>query len=171
MHKSTSENRPLRWRRLVAATLLAVGASLSAMAAEQNLLVLIFHDGHKQSYVLADRPKVTFEGSTLHVDASAVSDTYTVAEVNKFVFDKGDATAIAPVSAGETRLTLTDGVHATLEGLTPGTAVRVYDLSGHTFQSAAADADGKAHVSLSGLQGGVYVISTADGKSYKILKR
>ena len=77
-------------RRGIASMLLICGMCQPALAEEQSLLTLLFNDGHKQSYVLASRPKVTFDASTLYVASEDVKDEYVLADVRKFVFDKGD---------------------------------------------------------------------------------
>ena len=89
----------------IAFILLICGLCQPALAEEQSLLTLLFNDGHKQSYVLASRPKVTFDSSTLYVASDDVKDEYVLADVSQFVFDKGDVTAIAAVKDGECRLT------------------------------------------------------------------
>lgn len=59
-------------RRGIASMLLICGMCQPALAEEQSLLTLLFNDGHKQSYVLASRPKVTFDASTLYVASEDV---------------------------------------------------------------------------------------------------
>jgi len=75
-------------RRGIASMLLICGMCQPALAEEQSLLTLLFNDGHKQSYVLASRPKVTFDASTLYVASEDVKDEYVLADVSKFVFDR-----------------------------------------------------------------------------------
>lgn len=144
---------------------------LSAMAVEQSLLTIVFHDGNKQSYVLTERPKVTFDATSLFVTGTTVSDTYRIAEVDKFVFDKGNPTDIRDVASGEVRLTFVDGENVLLEGLQPSAVVRLFDISGKSLASLKATADGKASVSLEGGEAGVYVVSISDGRTFKVMKK
>lgn len=157
-------------RRGIASMLLICGMCQPALAEEQSLLTLLFNDGHKQSYVLASRPKVTFDASTLYVASEDVKDEYVLADVSKFVFDKGDITAIAAVKDGECRLTFVDGTTVEVEGIGAATAVRLYDVAGKSIAATKADANGKAVVSLASCQNGVYVVSVEGGKSYKVIK-
>lgn len=157
-------------RRGIASMLLICGMCQPALAEEQSLLTLLFNDGHKQSYVLASRPKVTFDASTLYVASEDVKDEYVLADVSKFVFDKGDITAIAAVKDGECRLTFVDGTTVEVEGIGAATAVRLYDVAGKNIAATKADANGKAVVSLASCQNGVYVVSVEGGKSYKVIK-
>ena len=157
-------------RALALATLLAV-VCLPALAEEKTMLVVILQNGQQQSYVFADRPKVTFDATNLYITSAAIEDSYEMSKVVKFVFEKGDATAIAPVVVGENRITFVDGEHVVLEGLAPATAVSLLDLGGHLLGKTAADASGSASVTLSGQPSGVYIVGVAGGKSYKIVKR
>lgn len=150
--------------------LLICGMCQPALAEEQSLLTLLFNDGHKQSYVLASRPKVTFDSSTLYVASDDVKDEYVLADVSQFVFDKGDVTAIAAVKDGECRLTFVDGATVEIEGIGAATTVRLYDASGKSIAATKADANGKAVVSLASCQNGMYVVSVDGGKSYKVIK-
>ena len=99
-----------------------------------------------------------------------VKDEYVLADVRKFVFDKGDITAIAAVKDGECRLTFVDGTTVEVEGIGAVTAVRLYDVAGKSIAATKADANGKAVVSLASCQNGVYVVSVEGGKSYKVIK-
>lgn len=170
MKKSTLKQWSMRHLRALSATLLLLCATLSAAAADAEMLVVIMHDGTQHSYVLADKPRVTFDGTQMNINSQSLSDTYTVSDVRKFVF-QDDATAIAPVVAGEQRITFTDGANILLEGLKAGTQVALYDLSGHTLATTQATADGQATLSLSSHTAGVYVVSVAGGRSFKLLKR
>lgn len=170
MNNSTHKSWSLRTLRMLSAMLLLFCTTISAAAADNTMLTVILTDGTQQSYVLADRPRVTFDESQMHIDAAQLSDTYAISAVKKFVF-ADDATAIADVVAGEQRLTFVDGKNVLLEGLAPGTTVALYDLSGHTLATTQVGAEGKASVSIEQQKAGVYVVGVAGGKSFKLLKR
>lgn len=146
------------------------GSSISAFAAEQQFLTIIFQDGSKQSYTLNDRPKVTFDKTTLFVKAQEVENNFALKDVHKFVFTDTPETGISAVDGKVFRFSFTDGENVVLEGHAAGTAVRLYDTAGKAVRNTSADAEGRATVSLAGLQAGVYMINTADGKTYKVMK-
>ena len=146
-------------RRGIASLLLICGMCQPALAEGES----------KQSYVLATRPKVTFDDSKLYVASNDVSDEYVLADVNKFVFDDIQ-TAIAEVKDGECRLTFVDGTTVVVEGIGASKAVCLYDVAGKSLAATKADASGKAVVSLASCQPGVYVVSVEGGKAYKVIK-
>lgn len=170
MKKLVLGNGILGMKRALVATLLCGASCLVTQAEEQNILTLVFGDGTRLSYVLADRPKVTFDDSHLYVNAAAVADDYDLSAVRKFLFGKGEPTSIAAVSAGESRLTYVDGEHARLSGLKSGSNVSLFDASGACLGVVRADTEGCAEVSLAGRKSGVYVVAVDGGRSFKILK-
>lgn len=157
--------------RSLAVALAIAGFSLSVSAEEQQLLTIIFHDGHKCSYALNDRPKVTFDSNTLYVKATSVENDYVLTDVNKFIFTEGTPTKLAAVTAGEFRFSFTDGKNIVLEGHAAGTAVRIFDTTGKAVGATTANGEGRATINMDSLKKGIYVINTADGKTYKVIKR
>lgn len=155
-----------RCRRMIAALVLAMIPAM--MYAVDDALVVTYKNNQTFSYVLADRPNVTFDGMQLFIKSDALDDTHSMADVKTFTF--ADLSAIADVAADERRIVFTDAAAVTLEGFAAGTAVSVSDMQGRMVLSTAVAADGTAIIDISQLSAGVYVI-TADGKSYKILKR
>ena len=170
MKNSTLLKSLSKCNRSFAVALAFAGSLLSASATEQHLLTIIFHDGHKCSYALTDRPKVTFDSNTLYVKAKSMENDFALKDVNKFVFATGTPTSIAAVDTNEYRFSFTDGENVVLEGYDAGTAVRLYDTTGKTIATTKADNDGRATISLAELPTGVYVISTAKGTTYKVIK-
>lgn len=171
MKKSVLGNS-VQWLRRASAAVAFCGAACVALHAqeERDVLTLAFNDGTEQSYVLADRPKVTFDKTTLYVEAAGVSDEYGLASVHKFFFDKKIPSSIATVGTGECRLVYVDGENVELSGLTGGVKVSLYDISGCCLGAKAASADGRVAFSLADCKSGVYVIAVEGGRSFKILK-
>lgn len=156
-----------RARRVISALTLAF---IPAMAfAVDDALVVTYKNSQTFSYVLADRPNVTFDGTQLFIKSDVFDDTHSMADIKTFTF--ADLSEISDVAADERRIVFTDAASVTLEGFAAGTAVSVSDMSGRVVISSAVAADSTATIDISQLPAGVYVIATADGKSYKILKR
>ena len=158
-------------KRAFIAALLCGASCLASYAEEQNILTLVFGDGTRLSYVLADRPKVTFDDTRLYVNAAEVADDYELASVRKFLFGKGEPTSIAAVDNGESRLTYVDGENVELSGLKSGARVVLCDASGSCLYVVSSDAEGCASLSLADRSAGVYVVSVEGGRSFKILKK
>ena len=134
----------------------------------KDCLIVHLHGGSTVSYVLEDTPVVTFVGENLHVEANQLSDDHKLADVAKFTID--NVAALADVMANEYRITIQDNT-VTIEGLTPNTGIQFADIQGRIIASCNADTDGNATLSLSHITAGVYIVSTTDGKSFKIFKK
>lgn len=58
-----------------------------------------------------------------------------------------------------------------VSGLAVGERFSLYAIDGKLMLGEKADADGKAAISLSSLQQGIYVVRTQSGISYKFFKK
>ena len=157
-------------RTMAFATLLA-GSCITASAEDLSYVTLVFHDGHKQSYVLSQDPKISFGDGTLSITSADVDDTWQLADVQHFVFDKHDATAVVALQKDECRLTFDGRDMVTLEGYQAGADIVVTDAAGRNVAKAVVDAAGEARLSLAGLGKGVYVVAVKGARAYKLMRR
>ena len=144
--------------------------SLTAHAGDYNVLVIQFADGTTQSYVLEERPNVTFDATKLYVRSKYVDDVHEYQNVKKFVFETHDLTGIKNVQKDECRLTFIGGNMATVSGLPAGLSAMLCDTAGRNVLKAKADAAGSVTFNLQSLPTGAYIIALSNGKSFKILK-
>ena len=136
-------------------------------SADNTHLIVHFKDGSKTSFVLADKPAVSFVDNNVRIRAQHVDTDFDAATVVKFSF--GDETSsIRKVEADEIRFTIPDADHLTVEGLKAGEAVTVVSIEGRIVRVMRADAAGPAQIELTELAGGVYIIATESGKSIKM---
>lgn len=154
-------------RRLVLLLVLAVAPAL-AYAADEALIVT-YKNNQTYSYVLANRPMVTFDDTRLFITGADIDDSHMMKDVKTFTFRA--TTAIQEVAADERRIVFTDNATVTLQGFTAGTNVAVWNIAGQNVLTSAVAADGTAALNISHLASGTYIVATADGKSFKILKR
>lgn len=152
--------------RWITALMFAIIPALTYAA--DDTLIVTYRNNQTFSYVLADRPNVTFDGMQLFVRSDVFDDSHSMSDVKTFTF--ASFSEISEVKADERRIVFTDTKSVSLEGFTEGTAVSVSDMSGCIVLSATVTADGTAIIDLTKLSVGVYVVAAA-GKSYKILKR
>ena len=134
----------------------------------KDCLIVHMQNGNKVSYVLEDTPVVTFEGDKLHVQAAAVSDDHILADVARFTFDK--ASGLGEIAAGDCRITVRNDL-VVLEVLTPGSSAIIADMQGRLVASARIDDAGATSFSVAEFPAGVYVVSTTDGKTFKLYKK
>lgn len=158
--------RNVRRALLTVAVAFASFASFIA-SADNTHLIIHFKDGSKTSFVLADKPSVSFVDNNVRVRAQHVDTDFDASTVVKFSF--GDETSsVGKVEADEIRFTIPDADHVMAEGLKAGESVTVVSVEGRIVKAVRADAAGNARIELTGLASGVYVIATESGKNIKI---
>lgn len=134
----------------------------------KDCLIVHKHDGTRISYVLEDTPVVTFDAESMHIAAAAINDEHKIAEVEKFTFDK--ESALEAIRPGDYRITVTDR-EVLLEGFTPAATASITDMGGRVAQTVQIDTNGSATLTIAGYPTGVYIVSTTDGKTFKIIKK
>ncbi len=149
-------------------------ASVTAYAAETGPgLTLLFKSQETVSFTFTSKPQiaVTSEGLTV-TSTSSDAVSYTFADVQRFYFEDnvtGIKSVNADPSAQHPVFSYANGT-VSVSGLAAGEYVRVSSLAGSLLSEAKANA-GCASVDLSGVANGIYVVSTASGVSFKILKK
>ncbi len=148
--------------------------SLGGFAATPGVTFL-FSNGQKASFAFANKPEIAVTADGLTVSSTGTSAvSYTFAEVQKFYFEDDINTAISQVedavSAGRPVFNYVNGV-VTVSGMGAGERLAVVTLSGSQVNAAKADTEGNVNLDLSGAPAGVYVVSTASGVSFKLLKK
>ncbi len=142
----------------------------SVMADElKDGLIVHLHNGKTVKYILEQTPVVTFVEDKLHIESTAVKDDHKLSDVDKFTFDKV-STSLEDLTAGDYLISVTDN-RVLLQGFTPGSSVTLTDVQGRTVTRATVSTTGEATVDMAELVAGVYVVATADGKTFRVLKK
>lgn len=154
---------------LAVVSVMAWSAAPQALAEElKDCLVVHKVGGAQVSYVLEDTPVVTFDAENMHIAANALTDDHKLAEVERFTFEK--SSSLATVRPGDSRITVTDR-EVILEGFTPAASASITDMNGRVTQTVGIDGSGMAVLTIADLSTGVYIVSTTDGKTFKIIKK
>lgn len=142
-------------KRRIIWSALALAAALP-LAAAQTGLRLTLADGSQPTYILDEKPTVTFEGENVLISTPDAETAYPRAQVVSFTF--ADDTSVANLPVESQSVLRYTGKTAEAEGQ----AIRVYDLGGREVRSASD------RVSLEGLAAGIYAV-TAGKQSIKII--
>ncbi len=154
--------------------LLVLLLAVARMAAAQEMMTvdaLVLHqkDATTVTYILPERPVLTYEGAELVVTASEVSARHALADIDKMDFAKVDIpTAISRATQDSRLIRATqDGVR--LAGFAAGTMVQVYNAAGQLLRQARVGSNGQLDLPLTAEPQGVYVVR-ADKQVIKIKK-
>lgn len=130
-------------------------------------LIIHFTDGSATSFVLTDKPSVSFVDNCVRVRAKHVDTDFEASKVAKFVF--GDAvSSIEKIGDNEVRFTIPDCDHIYVSGVKGAETIRVVSVEGRLMTSVRADADGNAEIDLTEMPKGVYIVATESGKNIKM---
>ena len=163
-----------RKKTFILTVALALG-SLGAWAATPGVTFL-FSNGVKASFAFASKPKIAVTATGLTVSSTNAAEvSYQFADVQKFYFeDDVVETGIQQVdgsgSAKHPVFHYADGV-VSVNGMAAGDRLVVSSVGGSLVGGVKADGQGNASIDLSGHSAGVYVVSTGNGVSFKLLKK
>ena len=146
---------------------------LDAMAGEPGVTFL-FTNGQKASFTFASKPEINVGDDGITISSSNTdSVSYTFADVQRFYFEDDTETGIQDVSSDASAnpvFSYSNG-KITVSGLKSEESVSVFSIGGNKISEGKADNTGCACIGISGVASGVYVVSTGNGVSFKLLKK
>ena len=148
--------------------------SLSVFAGNPGVTFQL-RNGKKVSFAFAEKPVIALSDANLSVSVRGVQRvSYAYADVQRVVVESDVVNAINDVVSDSKSQHVVFNLSANLlevSGLAAGEQLAMYATDGKLMLSEKANAEGKAAVSLAGLQQGVYVVRTQSGISYKLFKK
>lgn len=143
-------------------------SALCASAEEINAFVLHLVSGSNITFMLDERPVVTFEGEELVITTHMNTIRYQATDVIRFTYTVADPASIDIVSTGVSSFSF-DGDVLLANNLVPETIVSVYTVNGILVSSGNTDKKGSVSLSLPGQAGMVYIVKTSVA-NFKITK-
>lgn len=155
--------------RLCALFLILLWGTLSSFADESTVLVIYERGGGSVSFLVDDRPMLSFSDDCLLVTSDSVEVSYPLSDVWKYTYEQtAGSSAISDVSYEGTSFSI-DGGLIVFSGLNGSNILRVYTLGGLLLEDTTVSTASYTY-SLSSLSAGVYIISM-NGMAFKILKK
>ena len=124
----------------------------------------------RPSFDINDRPEVSFDASQMIIKSPALETAYDVETVDTFTFGLEGGVLNPILEKGEVRIVYKNSDCVEISGLDAQTPAYLHSLSGVTLAATQADSNGTASFNLSALAKGVYIISTCNSQSFKIIK-
>ncbi len=127
--------------------------------ADGSALLITFNDGTTTSYVLSEKPRVTFSEGNMLIQASDASAQYARADVSRFTFvDAGEA-SIKNLKQGSIAFEYHDNIIRLA-----GAQIEVFATNGTLVKK------GSGNVSLEDLSDGVYAVKFKN-QTIKVIKK
>lgn len=158
-------------KKALISTLILCALTMAAGHAENKAeaLVIELASGETATFILEERPRLTFTGEELTITSGDYETSYPLASLQRYTFKFAESSGITQSADKSQTITQTAG-HIRLDGLSPGTQIKTFSVNGILVASDAADSNGSATISVSNLPKGVYIIKYGD-KSTKIKKQ
>ena len=160
----------MKQRLLLLSFLMACVIGVRA-ADKQNTLFVLTKGNVLHQFVLADKPKVTFEGTNLKVTCennASASYTFNLSDVIRFAYDEKSATGIDVVAVKPIDVSQ-EGDVLVVSQLKAGATVSVFALDGKLVRQLKPQRSGTYRLNLSELPSGLYLVK-AGNTTYKITK-
>ena len=153
-------------RTFLASAALILG--MTQISAASTHLTVELKAGSKYSFLLADKPVITFSSGDLVVNGESET-SYSIEGVKNFHFTEGDLSATENLPKDAIRIISLDNSTIKVENIGKESIVTLVNVSGALISPSKSDSEGTATVSLPQSKG-VYILSVA-GKSFKIIKK
>ena len=155
--------------RFIFTSLLAAMSSTLHAADEVETLIILMKNGSENAFFLKDKPKVTFEGTSLKVSAATGDVSFALADVMRFTYAKKSTSGISEQVENPTGVSF-EGDVIVISQLKANTTASIYALDGKLIRQLKPQRAGTYRISLSELPSGLYLVK-ADNVTYKITKR
>ncbi len=158
-------------QRLLLLSLLMICFIGVRAADKQNTLFVLTKGNVLHQFVLADKPKVTFEGTSLKVTCeknASASYTFNLSDVIRFAYDAKSATGIDEIQDEPAGISQ-EGDVLVISQVKAGATVSVFALDGKLVRQLKPQRSGTYRLNLSELPSGLYIVK-ADNTTYKITK-
>lgn len=155
--------------RFIFTSLLAAMSPTLHAADEVETLIILMKNGSENAFFLKDKPKVTFEGTSLKVSAATGDVSFALADVMRFTYAKKSTSGISEQVENPTGVSF-EGDVLVISQLKANTTASIYALDGKLIRQLKPQRAGTYRISLSELPSGFYLVK-ADNVTYKITKR
>lgn len=146
--------------------IMALCAAFLNVRAEVKYLVVNLNDGTNAVFALTDNPVITNTSSSLQVKTAEKSIEVAFTDLKNYQLTDNGSGIFENVASEDSYRILNNIIY--LNGLKAETAVSLFTLDGRLLTRANADADGHAHIDLSSISSGVFIV-TYNNKAIKIL--
>ncbi len=139
-----------------------------AIHAAETCLIVEMKDSNKFSFMLAEKPVITFQNGDLVVNGSA-STSYAISNVKNYHFEESIANSVETAVENELRIVYLDENSIQVQNAEANAQVTVFSVAGVAYSNQYADAEGTATVQLPS-QKGIYIVKVGN-QSFKFIRK
>lgn len=136
---------------------------------DETKLIVWAKDGTKVTYVLNEKPLVTFTETDLVIHSNGIEMNYPLTSMARFTFEKGQNTGVRNINSIESHISF-DGNLLCFHNLSMNSNVSLYSYNGNLIFKDRIPNGKDYTLPLSNLDAGIYIV-TINGMSYKFAKK
>lgn len=133
------------------------------------MLYLHLRNGTKTSFLLSEKPELTFDENKLRVVSASATVEYLLEDVAEYNFSEQVLNTVNDVEDDEVRL-----IYSRENGLTvlgcQNADIHIYDTSGRSLPFSSTTAGGATHIKPGNMPAGIYIV-LINGKTFKFQTR
>lgn len=141
------------------------------MMAEGKGVVITHSNGNISFLEIDGGVNVTFEGDVAKFSGKAISDLeMSITDLANFRIAERPVSKIYNLSAENVDIRFS-GSYIIISGMPIGSLICLNDLGGQQIFSSKVNSNGETVINLEKIKQGVYILTTSNGMTYKILKK
>lgn len=156
-------------KQILSTILTLILFATSTSAQDKVYMVLHMKDGSKVMWSIAEKPKISFQGSTMSVE----TQDFLVSNIKKYTLEDANYTGIGDVSLGNAEAPYHfNGQELTVRPQGDAKNVKLFGANGmEVAVPVRQGADRLLHFDLTNRPAGVYLLQVGQGETIKILKK
>lgn len=155
----------MNFKLLLSSVMLFVSMAIHAAG---TCLIVEMKDSNKFSFLLAEKPVITFQNGDLVVNGSS-STSYAISNVKNYHFEEKISSSVGVAAEKELRIVYLDENSIQVQNAEANAQVTVFNVAGVVFSNQYADAEGTAIVQLPS-QKGIYIVKVGS-QSFKVIRK
>ena len=149
--------------------LLLLCTTTNMKAKGQTALVISTIDGNDATFILPEKPEITFANHTLTINVKNDNHVFEISNIEQIHFDVIDNIQ-SPTKNTITYRYLSDNL-ILVEGIDANDPIQLYSLGGMQIPNLVNHAGNRAEVSLASLQKGTYLLKIGNKQTIKIYRK
>lgn len=159
----------MKKRTLILVCLFLIGIAKNTDAKGLTTLVVTTTDAGETTFILSERPEVTFANHTLTINVKNDDHVFEISNIEQIHFDVVD-NILSPKASTISYRYLSDNL-IIVEGIDSDDQIQLYSLGGMLIPNLVNHAGDRADVSLASLQKGTYLLKIGNKQVIKIYRK
>ena len=158
-------------KKMICLLFFSMALSMTQMFASENkALIVELQNGSQTTFVLSEKPVLTFANHVLKIVTNQGSSDYEISNVKQFYF--GDQSSdVQQLKANNVNIVYQSKDKVIIEGVSENDQIHIYSVKGIMQKGIVLRNGTVVEVSLSALPAGIYFVSVQNKQTIKLFKK